>query len=168
MTTTAEKAITACRLRELLSYDENTGIFTRLVRTSNRINVGDVAGYLRPDGYVRILVDGQRWLAHRLAWIYVYGTPPIGEVDHINQKRADNRICNLRDESTITNQHNQRRAHRQSKTGLLGASPYRNGSFVAQISVAGTSHFLGLHSTPEAAHEAYVQAKRRLHKGCTL
>jgi hypothetical protein len=27
---------------------------------------------------------------------------------------------------------------------------------------------LGLHSTPEAASSAYLEAKRRLHKGCTL
>ncbi len=46
--------LTAARLRELLHYDPATGVFTRKVRTSNRINIGDVAGTLRPDGYLKI------------------------------------------------------------------------------------------------------------------
>lgn len=76
--------ITAERLRELLEYDEDTGVFKRKARTSNRISIGDIAGSSDAKGYVCIRVGGKTYKAHRLAWLYVYGEWPTGEIDHIN------------------------------------------------------------------------------------
>jgi hypothetical protein len=62
---------------------------------------------------------------------------------------------------------NQRRARSDSSTGLLGVS--KNGSgWRAEIRVDGKKINLGTHKTPELAHLAYVNAKRKHHEGCTL
>ena len=155
------------RLREVLHYDPETGVFTRLVRTSNRIKVGDVAGCSAGDGYVQIRVDGVRYLAHRLAFLWMTGEWPRDMIDHINGVRDDNRFANLRPATRAENMQNQRRAMSNSQTGLLGVT--RVGKrFMATIQVDGRKIHIGTFDTPEQAHEAYLAAKRRLHPGCTI
>ncbi|MGL9722094.1 HNH endonuclease signature motif containing protein [Symbiopectobacterium sp.] len=51
----------------------------------------------------------KRCRAHRLAWIYVYGVEPDGEIDHINGIRSDNRICNFRIVDDKQNARNRRK-----------------------------------------------------------
>lgn len=87
--------ITQQRLREVLSYDGETGAFVRLV-DSGTSRVGDLAGCKRPDGYHYISVDGVQHLAHRLAFLYVHGELPAHHIDHIDRDRSNNRISNLR------------------------------------------------------------------------
>ena len=41
-------------------------------------------------------------------------------------------------------------------------------TYTAVVTLAGKREHLGMFATPEAAHAAYVEAKRRLHPGCTL
>jgi len=89
--------LTTDRLRELLDYDTETGLFRWKTPTNNRITVGSLAGQNHPKGYTRIGVDGAKYLAHRLAWLYVHGVWPINQIDHINRMKTDNRINNLRD-----------------------------------------------------------------------
>lgn len=96
------------RLQELLEYAPETGAFRwRVNRTS--VRAGTVAGRLDSKGYRQISVDGQRYAAHRLAWLYVNGEWPMHEVDHVNGIRDDNRIANLRDVARIINMRNKRR-----------------------------------------------------------
>lgn len=164
----AADAALAEQLRAQFHYDPTTGVFTRLARTSSRVKVGQLAGTVAND-YVYFCFLGRRQSAHRMAWLYVYGRMPVGEVDHRDGNTQNNAIANLRDEATVVNQHNQVRAHRQSKTGLLGAMPSKQrGGYVATISVDGKSRYLGHFETAEAAHAAYVDAKRRYHEGSTL
>lgn len=107
-------SLTSERLRGVLNYDPDTGVFTRKVRTTNTVNVGDVAGNLKLNGYRCISVDGNRYQAHRLAWLYVHGVWPEEQVDHINRMRDDNRIVNLRLASGAENQQNS--SHRVDNT----------------------------------------------------
>lgn len=162
--------LTAGRLRELLHYDPETGVFTRLARTSNSIKVGDVAGTADSDGYIQISVDGVLYRAHRLAWLYMTGAWSKGVIDHVNGVKGDNRFANLRPATNAENQQNQRRAQSSNKLGLLGVCRVcREGKrFKAQIMVDGRQIYLGTFDTPEQAHAAYLAAKRRLHSGCTL
>ena len=90
------KTLTAAQLRELLQYDPETGVVTRLVKSSNGIKVGDVAGTADARGYILIRVDGWLHLAHRLAWLHMTCEWPKGMIDHINGVRDDNRWSNLR------------------------------------------------------------------------
>jgi hypothetical protein len=161
--------VNAARLRELLHYDPDTGIFTRKVRTSHRINVGDVAGTRRPDGYLKISVIDTSCLAHRLAWLYMTGEWPKHQVDHINGVRHDNRFVNLRDVTPTHNQQNQRVAHIRNKScGLLGVTLTKGNTWQAQISVNGRHKHIGTYPTPQEASEAYLTAKRKLHAGCRI
>lgn len=94
-------SITADELRAILHYDPLTGVFTR-IRSAHPHRVGAVVGSVSR-GYILIGLLGKLYKAHRLAWLYVYGTWPKDQIDHINRNRSDNRIANLRD---VTNQQN--------------------------------------------------------------
>ncbi len=162
--------LTAEELRKLLSYDAETGVFTRRVDCGGiGGRAGSVAGTMNDQGYVLVSVKSHQYRAHRLAWLYVTGQWPTGEIDHKNADRSDNRWENLRDVSTTVNAQNKRRAQRNSKTGLLGACwAMRDKTFIARIKVDGRYRSLGSFESAEQAHAAYVEAKRRLHVGCTI
>ena len=97
--------ITAERVRELLHYDPETGVFTWLVNRS-RVRAGMRAGTRHATGYTYITLEGREYKAHRLAWLYVYSVHPTGQVDHINRVRSDDRIANLRDVPGAVNARN--------------------------------------------------------------
>ncbi len=174
--------VTAKRLREVLSYDLETGVFTwkprpaeqfssdKSCKTWNTRFAGKHCGCIDSErGYVLIRVDGEQYFAHRLAWLFVTGVWPKNEVDHRNGIRSDNRWLNLRDVTPGVNRQN-RRAPSRSAAGALGVSiNKKTGRFESRIRTpgGGTQH-LGTFSTVEAAHAAYVAAKRRMHEGCTL
>jgi hypothetical protein len=160
--------LTAERLRELLHYDPETGVFTRLTSTGRRWKPGIVPPSLH-QGYLRIGVDKSRHKAHRLAWLYVHGEWPRGDIDHINGVTTDNRIANLRDVCRTVNAQNIRTTKRNASHKLLGANLHvASGLYHPTIRVYGKVHSLGYFKTPEAAHAAYITAKRRLHEGCTI
>lgn len=163
----AATPLTASRLREVVSYDPTTGEFAWRLRTSIRIMPGKLAGTLRPNGYVMVGIDGPQYRAHRLAWLYVHGEWPNGDIDHINGCRADNRIANLRIVSNAVNGQNRQGAQRDNKTGFLGVFKCKQ-RFQAQVKLNGKITHIGTFDTPEQAHQAYLETKRRLHEGCTI
>lgn len=165
--------LTSARLRELLHYDPATGVFSRLVRTAPNAAVGSIAGGYDAHGYLNVSVDRVRYKAHRLAWLYSFGHWPTGEIDHINGIKDDNRISNLRDVDRTANGRNFVRVTARNKhSGVLGVTFVRSGGrnpWKAAITVSKKRIHIGVYPTIEAAHEAYVEAKRRLHSdGCTL
>lgn len=92
-----QASLTADSLREMLCYDSETGIFTWRETRHWRALKGTVAGGCSHQrGYRAIRINYRSYLAHRLAWLYVYGEWPSKEVDHINGDTADNSIKNLR------------------------------------------------------------------------
>lgn len=166
----ASEILSAERLREVLNYDPETGVFAWKAPTSYRVKVGSFAG--RQPGrnhYPRITIDYQTHGTHRLAWLYVHGVWPSGEIDHVNGDRSDSRIANLRDVPSFVNMQNQRKAHSRNASGLLGVwFDKRTKQWASSISRRGRKQFLGRFATPEAAHAAYLSAKRGLHEGCTI
>ena len=163
----AKADLTAERLREILHYDPETGVFTWRVKANKRINIGDTAGRINHHGYVVIGVYGNRWQAHRLAWLYTTGSVPKDQVDHINGVRSDNRISNLRDVSGGVNQQNRRSSQKHNRLGIMGVVSQGSG-YMARIRVGGILHRLGTFKTPELAHAAYLSAKREMHSGSTI
>lgn len=160
--------IPADRVRELLNYEPSTGVLTWRVGRGNGVSAGEPAGYVGRSGYRRIGMSKYRHVAaHRAAWLLHTGNWPPGEVDHINGMPDDNRIVNLRVVDRAGNMQNQRRAPANNRAGFLGVK-VRPSGFEARIKRGGVSQYLGIFRSPEAAHAAYVEAKRRLHKGNTL
>jgi len=159
--------LTAARVRQLFGYDSETGVITRLMATAPNVSVGETVGSSNGYGYLSAGADGRNYLVHRLAWMHYHGSWPKGRIDHINGNQLDNRISNLRDATPAVNSQNQRRPHRCNKTGLLGVCPVRGG-WKAQISIGGITRSIGRFETPEAAHVAYIDAKRKHHEGNTL
>lgn len=155
------------RLRLLLHYDPLTGIFTRRVRVSSRAQIGDQVGYDDGHGYMQVTIDGFGYQLNRLAWLYMTSKWPNGDVDHMDTVRNNNVWRNLRDVSHQVNTQNLRRPTCKNKTGYLGVVQKGN-CFDANIKTDGKARYLGSFDSPEAAHKAYVTAKRQQHAGCTL
>ena len=159
--------VTAENIRELLSYSQATGIFIWQSRPAKAVHVGDVAGSVNKFGYITIGIKKKIYKAHRLAWLYIYGNWPDGLIDHINGNKADNRITNLRVVNETGNSQNIRRPNRRNKSGFLGVIWFQN-KWRASITINRKTHRIGDYATPEEAHQAYLGAKRKHHKACTV
>ena len=87
--------ITQKQLKELVKYEPETGIFTRIKWNGGKSLPGQVVG-TKTEGYIKFSVGNKMQYAHRMAWLYVYGEMPKYRIDHINGDKSDNRIMNLR------------------------------------------------------------------------
>lgn len=158
----AAQDVTADELRARFSYDPETGLFTSR-------KTGAVVGRRFEYGYIMICIRRRAVRAHRMAWLYVTGSMPKGEIDHIDGTRDNNRFANLRDVPNIVNQQNIVRAMRTSTSRVLGAFyDKQTGRYRSTIRINGRNKHLGRFATAEEAHAAYVAAKRAHHAGCTL
>lgn len=157
------------RVMELLEYEPDTGLFRwRCSRGHGAARVvrGAVAG-TPIKGHLAVGIDGGRYYLHRLAFLVMTGEWPSEDVDHISGVKHDNRWANLRAASRSQNNENQRRAHKQSSHGYLGvvrANRPAGVLWMARIQVGGSVKHLGCFAGPKEAHEAYLQAKARLHE----
>lgn len=150
------------RLKELVNYDPETGIFTRKqVLGTGRQPAGKRADHIHTDGYAYVTVDRMIYLAHRLAWIYMTGKIP-DYIDHCDNHKANNVFSNLR----LATQHQNQCNHLKmstNKSGIKGVSWIaRQQRWVAQSRTNGKPNWLGsFHSKEEA--EKVVKAFRELH-----
>lgn len=171
---TLKTELTAARLRELLHYDPETGVFTRRMPGAGRggpvrYPAGSAVGSKTALGYLETEVVKVRCLLHRLAVLYMTGEWPVDQVDHINGQRSDNRWANLRQVDNTTNIENRWRANKNNRSGVLGAHfNAAKGKWAAQVTVMRRGIHVGYFDTPEAAHAAYVAKKRQVHRGNTL
>jgi len=160
----AESNLTAERLRELLSYDKDTGLFTWKVRRNGFVGSGSTAGTVGTGGYIHIRIDNSPYMAHRLEWFYETNSWPKSKIDHINGLTSDNRISNLRECSHSENMQNTK-TYKNNTTGLKGVYHCkRSGKFTSIITVDGVQNYLGAFESKELAHAAYTEAKAKLHK----
>lgn len=160
-----EALVAPAEIRALFEYDSKTGVLKW--RIPDR-----VAGSLHGKGYLRVKIHGVSFMAHRVAWAHYYGSWPvpwpIGEVDHWDGDKANNRIKNLRDVTRKINSQNRREA-RSGTSGHIGVSKRRGDiKFRAFIRVDGKQKYLGRFNLEEDAATAYLQAKRKYHEGCTI
>lgn len=172
-------------LRGMTVYNSDTGNLLWSLpadgKAVRRCIPGRPVGTPHRNGYLRFQYKGSRHMTHRLVWDLHFGSIPDGMlVDHIDGDKANNRLENLRIVSHSVNAQNQCKAHKQNATGLLGVRPGYNSKRHGQrwIAYIGTldgitkrrkAQIIGTSFTsPEEAHQAYLEAKRRLHPGCTI
>ena len=135
---------------------------------------GRPIGHATRDGYLRVSIrlqpkTRQKGIAvHRLVWLLVRNEWPDGHIDHINGNKTDNRIENLRLVDRYVNAQNTRHAISRNSTGYLGVSRKNKRRFQARIYHEGKLISLGVFADAHEAHLAYLNAKRRLHPGCTI
>lgn len=152
------------KIKSVVSYNPDTGEFTRIKILSNRSKIGPT-GIKTHLGYIVISIYGKLYQAHRVAWLLMNGPIPHGmHIDHINGDRSDNRIANLRLATIQQNNHNRRISVRNT-TGLKGVQyrdeKHRNKKWKSTICVSGRIVHLGWFATSEEAHSAYVEAAKR-------
>jgi hypothetical protein len=148
--------ITQEELKELLSYDQDTGIFTWNKSKKQ-------AGTLTYSGYKRIIIKNKSYYAHRLVWLYVNGYMP-DYVDHINMNRSDNRLCNLRKATNAENQCN-KKITKNNTSGVKGVSWFaRDNNWRARIQFDGKHIHLGYFNTIEEAKTAIENTRVELHR----
>lgn len=167
----ANEILSAELLRELIQYDPETGSFTRTKNTNHRQRrLGPLRPAVSGNGYFYISVAGRAYLAHRLAWLYMHGIWPKGDIDHINGIRTDNRASNIRDVPRVVNNQNRRKVKASNKvSGATGVSWHDHSQkWRARIMHLGIETRLGLFDTIEEASNAYLKAKRVIHAGCTI
>jgi hypothetical protein len=141
------------KVKELLDYNSETGVFTWKTKIGTNCRAGKLAGSLTDEGYIRIKLCGKSYQVHRLVWLMEYGKFPEYYIDHINGIKTDNRICNLRNATSRENQQNTIK-HRNGK--LVGACYIKSKQrWRARAKIAGCEVHLGYFSTEEMAHSAY-------------
>lgn len=156
------RILTQAVLKEHLHYNPETGVFTWLV-SRGKAKFGKVAGSINTYGYTRIQLFNKTYLAHRLVWLYMYNKLPKNQIDHINGVRTDNRACNLREATTLENAQNLG-LRVKNKSGFTGVCFHiRDKKWTSQIKINGKMKHLGYYITAEQAHQAYVEAKSKIH-----
>lgn len=160
--------LTQIELKRIWDYDADTGLFTRLVATSSKTKIGDVANCHNSGGYIQIRI-GKRYLAQRLAWLYMTGNFPNNEINHQNNIKDDNRWMNLRDVTASVNCQNIRKPRENNKFGYLGVDWHKAiGKWRATITIDYKNIHLGYFTDKHEAAACYLQKKRELHPGNTL
>jgi hypothetical protein len=118
-----DKILTQEQLKEILNYNPETGDFTWKKQVSNSVKIGEVAGNVS-NGYRQIKINSKLYRAHRLAWLYLNGSFPINEIDHINHIKDDNRVINLREATRKENLMNVGML-KSNTSGVMGVSMHK-------------------------------------------
>ncbi len=150
------------KLEERLDYNPETGDFSWKVDCRPRIKSGDKAGYSKKTGrtsYLIIGLFGKKYLAHRLAWLYMEGCFP-NQIDHIDHNGLNNKWSNLRNVSSTENSRNQRLSIKNT-SGHTGVSWDKTAKkWHASIMVHGKTRNLGIYSNKEHAIFVRKQAEQ--------
>jgi hypothetical protein len=151
------------KVRDVFSYDSKLGVLI-WKKSKGAVKSGVKAGTLHQKGYIAIILDGKRYLSHRLIWLYVYGELPDCEIDHINKIKNDNRIENLRLATKYENLKNTT-IRKDNSTGFKGvhfSNCYKK--YRAEATLNNKRHYLGSFMTAADASEAY-NSFCKLHHG---
>jgi hypothetical protein len=149
--------LTQEELKKHLTYCPKTGLFT-WIKTGKPASQNP-----NKSGYLRVRVAGRLYYAHRLAWLYMTGEWPDGDIDHINERKNDNRMLNLRACSRSENKQNVSLT-KSNTSGTKGVGwAAREQKWRARIQHNGKDVHLGYFSTKKDAISAIREARLLLH-----
>ena len=159
------------RLRELLSYDPETGVLIwKILPATNRRNIGfnnkcggKVAGTVGLKGYLIIGIGKSYYLAHRIIWKMMTGEDPADLIDHEDTDRLNNRWKNLRETANGPNIQNSklRSDNRSGVKGVFWDAPHK--AWRAVLTTNGVSTRLGRFKSLEEATSVITQARLKAH-----
>ena len=156
--------LTQSRLKELFSYDYKTGNFTVIKnRKGSSKKIGDLLGSKNFAGYLEAAIDAKKYYLHRLAYLYMTGSFPEGNIDHCNRNKSDNSWKNLKVVTQQENLENNILPRKHGSLGYRGVHRYKD-KFRAKINHKGKQIHLGQFATIEEASQAYLKAKPLIHK----
>ena len=148
--------MTQNKLRELLAYNKDSGVFEWLRSGSGRTS--KIAGRRDSNGYITIGIEGKVYGAHRLAWLYINGVMP-DMIDHKDRVRDNNKILNLRLSNHSENAMNCK-PRINNQLGEVGVRKTKSGRYTATIK----REHLGTFKTRDEAIEARKIAELKLKK----
>lgn len=158
-------------LKEILDYDLESGILVwkrreesnRHDKMWNTTNAGKRAGELKIIGYRYIGINRNRYLEHRIIWLWMIGVLPTYEIDHINGIRDDNRWKNLREANSGEQKQNKSKQSNNTSgyTGVYFNKAVKK--YHAKINVKRKQISLGYFDNIEDANQCYIDAKRKYH-----
>ena len=143
-----------------IAYDPESGLLTWKKGTSrfSRVTVGARAGTVVTNGYIIIRFRGLCLPAHRVAFVIAYGRQPIGQIDHRDLNRTNNRLSNLREATCSEN------AANRPGWGRYPKGVRKSGQkFYAAITWHGEHIYLGTSETVDEAATAYRAAANKIH-----
>lgn len=153
--------ITQEELKLNLTYDPERGSFTHN-RTVNQVKIGSIAGTKDTKGYIQIRINGKKYLAHRLAWLYMTGEFPKLIIDHINGVKDFNIFSNLREATCQQNSINSK-VKSNSLSGIKGISLTKNGTYRITMRIDRKQIYIGTFKDLEFAQLVYGEAQSKYH-----
>lgn len=130
----------------------------------NKKNSGKVAGSVKSDGYLHIVVtiSGRKlaFKAHRIMWLLCKGAHPSRSIDHIDHDKSNNEISNLRSVSISDNGKN-RSIGLNNTSGFIGVSWSKvNSKWHASLKTNGEFVHVGFFDKKDDAVKARSKANK--------
>ena len=162
-----ESLLNQDELKHQLKYIKTSGKFIWISDKHNQTQIINTeAGTLMNHGYVRIVINGKGYLAHRLAWLYVIGDWPTYRIDHKDLNKSNNSWNNLKE---VTNRiNNQNKSMHRIGNKLVGACwDKERHKWYPAFWLEGRPLDLGRYESAEVSHVIYKKACELLNKGIT-
>lgn len=143
--------LTTDQVRHLFNYEPTTGRLTWRNPTARAVSKGDIAGTVAKNGNRYVSIGDERYMAHRIVWLMVYGEWPKENVSARNGNFDDLRLENLQLKSFTQTARNRK--------GAKGVSYEKHtGKWRAEITRNWQRIQLGRFETEQEALAAYKEA----------
>ena len=138
-------------------FDYSGGHLYWIVRPSNNVQIGDMAGSLRKNGYYRVKINSKEYYNHQIIYLYYHGHIPK-MIDHIDNDPSNNKIENLREVTKSQNGMN-RKPNKEGSSKYKGVCWHNQANkWMVYIQVNGKRKSLGLFDSETEAAQTYNKA----------
>jgi HNH endonuclease len=151
--------ITPEQIRNMFFYNSRTGVL-RWKKLEGRRKAGPL-GSIDSKGYLAIHIRPHMYRLHRIIWAWKTGKWPLGEIDHKNGVRTDNRWNNLRNATRIQQNANQK-PRKNNTSGFRGVYWLTDSKkYAAVIHLNGKKTYLGYDKNLKRAAAIYKKAAKK-------